>query len=72
MKEITDFELKELPFASKIRVVWTNSSHHNYGEWYNGVIFGDKIGYEDGCVDETFTIAECIFNDWCDVYLLQN
>ena len=35
-----------------------------------GVIFGDKIGYEDGEFDDTRTIAECMFNDWCMVYLI--
>lgn len=70
MKRITDMELRELPFGSKIRVIWHNSNHHEKGEEYYGVIFGDKIGYEDGLIDDTRIIAECMFNDWCMVYLM--
>ena len=69
MKRITDSELLELPFGSKIRVIWHNSNHHPKNDEYYGVIFGDKIGYEDGKFDDTRTIAECMFNDWCMVYL---
>ena len=35
-----------------------------------GVVFGDKIGWEDGQVDKLRIIAECVYNDWCMVYLL--
>ena len=67
MKRITDSELLELPFGSKIRVIWHNSNYHD--EYY-GIIFGGKIGYEDGKFDNTRTIVECMFNDWCMVYLI--
>lgn len=70
MKRITDDELLELSFGSKIRVIWHNSPRHEKGDEYYGVIFGDKIGYEDGLVDDKRTIAECIYNDWCMVYLV--
>ena len=70
MKRITDSELLELPFGSKIRVIWHNSNHHPKNDEYYGIIFGDKIGYEDGEFDDTRTIAECVFNDWCMVYLI--
>ena len=70
MKRITSTELRELQFGSKIRVIWHNSEYHEKNEEYYGVIFGDKIGYEDGKVDELYAIAECEFNDWCMVYLL--
>lgn len=70
MKRITDSELLALPFGSKIRVIWHNSNHHPKNDEYYGVIFGDKIGYEDGEFDDTRTIAECVFNDWCMVYLI--
>ena len=48
MKRITDSELLELPFGSKIRVIWHNSNHHPKNDEYYGIIFGNKIGYEDG------------------------
>ena len=67
MKRITDSELLELPFGSKIRVI---KPHHPKNNEYYGVIFGDKIGYEDGKFDNTRTIAECMFDDWCMVYLI--
>lgn len=70
MKKITDSELLELPFGSKIRVIWHNSPHHNKNDEYYGVIFGDKIGWEDGEVDKLRDIAECAWNDWCMVYLI--
>ena len=69
MKRITDSELLELSFGSKIRVIWHNSNRHKKGAEYYGVIFGDKIGYEDGLVDDKRTLAECMYNDWCMVYL---
>ena len=52
VKRITDSELLELPFGSKIRVIWHNSNHHPKNDEYYGIIFGDKIGYEDGEFDE--------------------
>lgn len=70
MKRITDREILALPFGSKIRTIWHNSNHHEKGEEYYGVIFGDKIGWEDGKIDDTRTIAECMFNDWCMTYLM--
>ena len=27
------------------------------------------MGYKDGSIDDLRTIAECVFNDWCMVYL---
>lgn len=71
MRRITDSELLELKFGSQIRIIWHNSDHHKKNEEYYGVVFGDKIGYEDGLVDDLRTIAECMYNDWCMVYLLQ-
>lgn len=70
MKRITSTELRELSFGSKIRVIWHNSKRHEHNAEYYGVVFGDKIGYEDGLTDELLTIAECIYNDWCMVYLM--
>lgn len=70
MKRMTDSQLMELPFGSQIRVIWHNSNRHEKNEEYYGVIFGNKIGYEDGLIDECRNIAECIYNDWCMVYTL--
>ena len=70
MKRITSSELLELTFGSKIRVIWHNSNHHPKDDEYYGIVFGGKIGYEDGLVDDLRTIAECVYNDWCMVYLL--
>lgn len=70
MKRITDGELLDLPFGSVIKIIWHNSSRHKKNEEYQGVIFGDKIGYEDGLSDITRNIAECMFNDWCMCYLM--
>lgn len=72
MRRITDGELMELSFGSQIRIIWHNSKRHKENEEYYGVIFGDKIGYEDGLVENRRDIAECMFNDWCMVYLMDN
>ena len=68
MKRITDGELLDLKFGTKIKVVWHNSKHHDKNEEHYGVIFGDKIGYEDGLTDKTRDIAKCVYNDFCMVY----
>ena len=70
MKRITDGELLELGLGSKIRIIWHNSPYHDKNEEYYGVVFGKKIGWEDGAVDDLRTIAECMYNDCCMVYLL--
>ena len=71
MQRITDGQLLELPFGSQIRIIWHNSKHHEKNEEYYGVIFGEKIGYEDGFIDNRRNIAECVCNDWCMVYLME-
>ena len=71
MKRITDGELLELKFGTMIKIIWHNSNHHKKNEEYYGVIFGHKIGYEDGLTDEKRIIAECIYNDWCMVYTME-
>ena len=71
MRRITDSELLELKFGSQIRIIWHNSDRHKKNEEYYGVVFGDKIGYEDGLIDDLRTIAECMYNDWCMAYLIQ-
>ena len=71
MKRITCGELLELPFGSQIRIIWHNSIHHEKNEEHYGVIFGEKIGYEDGLFDNRRNIAECMLNDWCMAYLMK-
>ena len=66
VRKITDTELLELNFGSKIRIMWHNSLHQEY----YGIVSGKKIGWEDGTVDDLRTIAECIHKDYCTVYLL--
>lgn len=70
MKRITEEQLKELPFGSMIKVIWNDSCYHKPDEEYYGIIFGDKIGYEDGKIDSVFTIAESMYNNCCMVYLM--
>lgn len=70
MKRITDLELKELPLGSVIKVVWSSPDNHTPSEEYCGVVFADKIGYEDGKVDNINTIAEAVYNNFCMVYLM--
>lgn len=70
MKRITEEQLKELPFGSMIRIIWNDSCYHKPDEEYCGVIFGDKIGYDDGKIDSVSTIAESIYNNCCMVYLM--
>ena len=70
MKRLLYSELLELGFGSKIRIVWNNSPHHDKNEEYHGVVFGKKIGWEDGLADDLNTIAECMYNNWCIVYLI--
>lgn len=72
MRKITSSELLALPFGSKIKVIWHNSKHHEKNEEYVGMIFGQKIGWEDGLEDDVRTIAECVYNDWCMVYLMND
>ena len=68
MKKINSIELLKLPFGSVVKIIWCNSAYHNKNEEYTGVIFGKNIGYEDGKIDTTISIAECEYNNWCMVY----
>lgn len=72
VRRITSSELLDLTFGSKIKVIWHNSKRHEKNEEYVGVIFGQKIGWEDGLEDDVRTIAECVNNDWCMVYLMKD
>jgi len=51
-----------------IRVIWHNSKYHEKNAEYYGVIFADKIAYEDGIVDPIHILAEAVNDDCCMVY----
>ena len=68
MKKITDSELLELPFGSKIKVIWPDSIYRHKRAGYYGIVFGNNIGYEGGSIDDLGTIAKCMFDNWCVVY----
>lgn len=68
MKKITDSELLELPFGSKIKVIWPDSIYCNKRAGYYGIVFGNNIGYEGGSIDDLRTIAKYMFDNWCMVY----
>lgn len=70
MKTLDSGEILDLPFGTKIKVVYHKSKYHSKDETYNAVVFGEKIGYEDGVVDNLRTIAEQAYNNYCKVYLL--
>ena len=70
MRRITDSELRELKFGTMIKIIWHNSKLHRKNEERYGITFGHKIGYDDGSTDETRIIAECMYNDWCMVYVM--
>lgn len=70
MKKLTSEEVLDLTFGTKIKIVYHNSKYHNKNETYNAVVFGEKIGYEDGLVDHLRIIAEQVYNNECKVHLL--
>ena len=63
-------ELFDLPFGTQIKIVWDNSTYHKKNLTLKGVIFGDKIGWEDGLVDEQGMIRESMYAGSCKVYLV--
>lgn len=71
-KQITDIELMVLPFGSIVEVEWKSKTEHDNNEKYRGVIFSNKIGYEDGKIDPIRTIAESAYLGLCTVYLEVN
>ena len=56
VKRITDSELLELPFGSKIKVIWSDSIYCNKRAEYYGIVFGNNIGYEGGSIDDLRTV----------------
>ena len=70
MRVVSESEVLKLKFGDKVEIMWINSPFHDKNEKYCGVVFGKKIGWEDGAVDDLRTIAECTYNNACLVYLL--
>lgn len=70
MKKLTSEEILNLTFGTKIKIVYHNSKHHDKNETYKAVVYGDKIGYEDGMSDRLRIIAEQAFENECKVYLI--
>lgn len=68
MLTLTSSQLINLPFGSKIKIVWHYSN--GYRQAY-GIIFGDKIGYSDGFIDNKKVIAEQVCTNECNVYLIK-
>lgn len=70
MKTLNSEEILALPFGTKVKIVYRKSKYHGKNETYNAVVFGEKIGYEDGLVDHLRIIAEQAYNNDCKVHLL--
>lgn len=70
MRRITYRELLELSFGSEIRIIWHNLRHQKNGVEEYGVIFGNKIGFENGLSLETKNIAKSMRDDLCMCYLI--
>lgn len=70
LKTLNSEEILSLPFGTKIKIVYHKSKYHSKNETYNAVVFGEKIGYEDGIVDYLRIIAEQVYNNECKVHLL--
>lgn len=65
-------ELSYLPLGSVIKAVWHKSDCHEKDSECFGVIYGNKIGWEDGSNDNIQTLIISINDDYCDVYLADN
>lgn len=70
MKALNSEEILALPFGTKIKIVYRKSKYHSKNETYNAVVFGEKIGYEDGVIDYLRIIAEQVYDNQCKVHLL--
>ncbi len=70
MKTLNREEVLALPFGTKIKIVYHKTKYHKKGETYNAVVFGEKIGYEDGLIDHLRIIAEQVDINQCKVHLL--
>lgn len=71
MKKLAHREVLDLTFGTKIKIIYHNSKYHNKNEEYKAVVFGDKIGYEDGVIDHLRIIAEQVYDNVCKVYVIE-
>lgn len=71
MTKITDKKLLELPYYTKIRIIWNNTKYHSNFEIYEGIIINDYIIYTTGKIDNIITLAECVYNNICNVYIIE-
>lgn len=60
MREISGYELMNLSFGNRIRIAWIGEEE----EW-EGIIFGNKIGYYDGFVDTKKNIYHAMCDGEC-------
>ena len=70
MKRLTSENVLALPFGAKIKIVYHNSKYHEKNATYKAVVYGNKIGYEDGTLDHLRIIAEEVASHTCMVYLI--
>ena len=71
MVRITRKHLEKLPFGSIVKVEYTAPHPSINGLIRRGVIFGDKLGYEDGVVDDLSDVADYIDRNLCIVFLIR-
>lgn len=71
MNKLTKEEILNLTFGNQIKIIYHNSKYHHKNETYKAVVYGNKIGYENGFVDYLKIIAEQAFEGECKVYLTQ-
>lgn len=64
MGKINADQIFKLSFGTKIKIVYSDV------ESYKAVVFGNRIGYENGNVDDIITISEQFFNNQCEIYEL--
>ena len=68
-KRVTATELQALSFGTKIEVHITIPRERR-DETYNGVIVQNKIYYEDGKFDFINIIADYVFNNNAEVFIV--
>lgn len=72
MNRITSSELLSLNYDSIIKIVWHESPLHKKDEEHYGVIKNNKIKWDTYTVDDVESIAKCIGDEKCIVYLINN
>ena len=69
-RKLTSEDILALTFGTKIKIVYHNSKYHFKNATYKAVVYGDKIGYENGIVEHLRIIAEKVASNECRVYLI--